>query len=269
MKSPSPTYPSVIVSTSRNPHALSLVQEALRLQTRVPAEILVAEDGTDEHTKRVIEHMKPRLRCTLRHFWQPHQGFRKTIIVNRAAAVATGDYLIFLDGDCMPDRRFIADHLKLAAPGVFVQGRRSGVREAFVRLVNPATFDPLLWYIAGRLHGFRYAVRRWRPTVRVNDLSVVQGCNLAMWRDDFFRVNGYDESFSGWGYEDSELVTRLCNAGLTCKTVIGRAIVYHLDHPPADRSRVNENVSRFERTQREHLTWCEQGVSRGTGTYRR
>ncbi len=266
---PAPTYPSVIVSTSRNPHAIALVLEALRLQIRAPAEILIADDGSDERTAKLIEKTTPRLRCTLRHFWQPHEGFRKTIIVNRAVAAATGDYLVFLDGDCMPDRRFVSDHLKLAAPGVFVQGRRGAIREGFVGQVNPGAFDPLLWYLAGRLHGFRYAVRRWRPTVRINDLSFVQGSNLAMWRDDFFRVNGYDEAFAGWGHEDADLAHRLRNAGLTCKTVIGRAIVYHLDHPLADRSQTAENSSRLELTKRERRTWCEQGVARGTPAPRR
>ena len=39
------------------------------------------------------------------------------------------DYIIFLDGDCLPHKHFINDHLNLAEIGYFVQGRRCFINE--------------------------------------------------------------------------------------------------------------------------------------------
>lgn len=255
-----PTRPSLIISTSDNPVALNLVLEAISLQTRAPAELLIADDGSDDQTTAVIERWSARLPFPVQRFWQPHQGFRKTVILNRTVRAATGDYLIFMDGDCLPHRRFVADHLRHAQPGAFVQGRRAGIRARYVRQVSPRRFHPLMLFLARRLYGLRRGLRRPWAIVRVNDRSLIQGCNFAVWRDDFFRVNGYDESFVGWGHEDTELAERLCNSGLICKTVIGQAIVYHLDHPRVARYRIAVNERILERTKREKRTRCERGI---------
>lgn len=252
--------PSLIVSTSENPFALELVLQAISRQTRPPAELLIADDGSGEETTRVVERWRHRLGFPVRRLWQPHEGFRKTIVLNRAVRAATGDYLIFLDGDCVPHRRFIADHLEHAERGAFVQGRRAGIRLPHVRRFSVRRFAPLWWFLRRRLYGLRYGLRRPWARVAVGDLSFVQGCNLAIWRDDFFRVNGYDENFVGWGHEDTELAERLCNAGLVCKTVVGQAIVYHLDHPRVPRQRAHANEQILERTKREKRTRCERGV---------
>lgn len=252
--------PSLIVSTADNPLALNLVLEAVSLQSCAPAELLIADDGSDEQTAAVIHRWTSRLPIPTRHFWQPHDGFRKTIILNRTVRAAKGDYLIFLDGDCLPHRHFIADHLRLAEPGAFVQGRRAGIRGRYVRQVSPRNFHPLVLFLARKLYGLRRGLRRPWPGVRRNDRSLIQGCNFAVWREDFVRVNGYDESFVGWGHEDTELAERLHNAGLTCKTVTGQAIVYHLDHPRVARYRTGVNERILERTKREKRTRCERGL---------
>lgn len=259
MKS-APSRLSLIVSTSDNPLALDLVLEAVSLQTVAPSELLIADDGSDDQTTAIIEKWSLRLPFPVRRFWQPHEGFRKTIILNRTVRESTGDYLVFIDGDCLPHRKFLADHIRHAEPGAFVQGRRAGIRARYVRGVSPRSFHPVMLFLQRKLYGIRRGLRRPWPVVRINDRSLIQGCNFALWRDDFFRVNGYDESFVGWGHEDTELAERLCNAGLKCKTVIGHAIVYHLDHPRVARYRMAANERILERTKREKITRCVRGV---------
>ncbi|HYP18196.1 MAG TPA: galactosyltransferase-related protein, partial [Opitutus sp.] len=156
--------------------------------------------------------------------------------------------------------RFIADHLRHAERGAFVQGRRAGIRARYVRRVSPAKLHPIALFVRGQLYGLRRAVRRPWAAVRKNVGRSLYSCNFALWRDDFFRVNGYDESFVGWGHEDAELAQRLRNAGVSCKTIIGQAIVYHLDHPRVARYRMSVNERLLERTRREKRTRCEQGV---------
>jgi len=253
--------PSLIVTTSHNPTALALVLEGVSLQTRQPSEVLIADDGSGDETTAVVTYWTRRLGMPVRRFWQPPRGFRKTIILNRTVRAATGDYLIFLDGDCLPERHFIADHLKHAAPGIFVQGRRAGVREPHSYRVAPKHFHPVWMYLRGQLYGLRRGIRRPWPRIQIGDLTFVQGCNFGVWRDDFFGVNGFDETFSGWGHEDTELAERLANSGRTCKVVTGQAIVYHLDHPRVSRSQAGNNAVLLERTKRERRVWCEQGLA--------
>lgn len=256
-----PSRPSLIVSTSDNPVALDLVLEGVSLQSRAAAELLIADDGSDDVTKQVIQKWSARFAFPVHHFWQPHIGFRKTVILNRTVRASTGDYLIFIDGDCLPHRHFIADHLRHAEPGAFIQGRRAGIRARHVRRVSPRRIHPVFLFLTRRLYGLKRGLRRPWPIVRVNDRSLIQGCNFAVWREDFFHVNGYDESFVGWGHEDTELAERLCNSGLTCKTIIGQAIVYHLDHPRVARYRTHVNERILERTKREKRTRCERGIT--------
>lgn len=62
-----------------------------------------------------------------------------------------------------------------------------------------------------------------------------RGCNMAFWRSDLLAVNGYDESFLGWGCEDHDLVARLMNHRIKPLQVRHRAICYHLWHPSSKR----------------------------------
>ena len=96
-----------------------------------PREIVVADDGSDVVTLAVVKKLTTQMPAPLRHFWHKDSGFRKTKILNQAISEARGNYIVLLDGDCVPHRRFIADHSKLAEQGWWVQGRRSFIREHF------------------------------------------------------------------------------------------------------------------------------------------
>jgi glycosyltransferase involved in cell wall biosynthesis len=257
----SPTRPTLILTTCDNPVALNLVLEAISLQTQPPFEVLIADCGSDEQTTKVIEQWTPRLGSRVERFWESNERFQKAAVLNRVVRAAKGDYLIFTEGDCLPHRRFVADHLRHAEPGVFVQGRRAGIKGRYVRRVSPKNFHPLRLFLSRQLYGVRRGLRRPWPAVRRGPGNRLKSCNFAVWREDFFRVNGYDESFVGWGHEDAELAVRLCNAGLSCKTVTGQAIVYHLDHARVARYQTSVNERILQRTKLEKRTRCERGLS--------
>ena len=241
MKKPSIT---LVVSTYDNPRALKKVLASLARQQVHVDEILIADDGSGESTRDVIDSGVQELGLPIRHYWQEHGGFRKSIILNRAIAESMGDYLVFLDGDCVPEQEFVADHSALAERGFWVQGRRAFVKESSVEKFIPT--QRCVWKLAltGQLTGLPKALRLPFPIIQRDcQQRGILGCNLGVWRDDLISVNGYDETFVGWGREDADLANRLYHLGRPRKFVYGRAILYHLNHPVASRSRLNENQS--------------------------
>lgn len=261
MKSSSPICPSLIISAADNPIALDLVLEAVSLQTRLPFEVLIVDDGSDEQTHIVVEKWRGKLPIRCEHFHQAHEFFRRAAALNAAVRHACGNYLIFIDGDCLPDRHFVEDHLRRAQPGAFVQGRRAGIRARYVRRVSPSNFHPLALFLRRQLYDVRRGLRRPWPTIKTEPRRAINGCNFSVWRDDFYRVNGYNEAFVGEGLEDTELAERLVNSGLISKTVYGQMIVYHLDHPRLRVYRIGVNERILEQTRREKISRCERGVS--------
>jgi len=252
---------TLILSTYDYPVALGKILESLSAQTLSPLETIIADDGSGEPTRILIEKSIRRLGLPIRHCWQEHQDFRKAIILNRAIAEARGDYIVFLDGDCVPEREFVADHASLAERGYWVQGRRAFVAESAVHDFMPTTRSVWGLALSGRLTGLPKALRLPYPFVnRGTQQRGILGCNLGIWREDLVAVNGYDETFIGWGREDADLANRLYHLGRPRKFVYGRAILYHLNHPVASRNRLIENQSLLEQTIAERRIRAVKGL---------
>jgi glycosyltransferase involved in cell wall biosynthesis len=247
---------SIVITTYNRPEALTLVLRGLAAQTDSRFEAIVADDGSTPETAAALERVKAALPYRLRHVWQPDEGFRAPMARNRASAIAEGEYIVFLDGDCVPLVDFVAGHRRLAAPGWLVSGNRVLLDR---RLTERATGEQLpLWtWTAGRWLKARLAgeVNRLGPLLRLadwsearSDLTGAKTCNLAVWRRDLLAVNGFDEEFIGWGYEDSDLVQRLLNSGCRRRSTRWAVPVLHLWHAAQDRGREKANLARLEQT---------------------
>jgi glycosyltransferase involved in cell wall biosynthesis len=259
---------SLIISTYDQPAVLRKALEGLRLQSRMPDEMFIADDGSGEETRQVIDDFRKSISIPVNHIWHPHDGFRKVILLNKAVAAATGEYLVFTDGDCVPHRDYTADHEKLAERGYWVQGRRSYVKESFVREFQPGKTSILVWMARGRMYGFGKSIRLPVPIVlRNREQRGIIGCNMAFWRADVLEVNGFDEAWLGRGIgPDSDLGTRIYNLGRLRKFVYGRALVYHLDHPVMPRDNLEAKKKWLQETIRSRRTRCEKGVSQYAAT---
>jgi glycosyltransferase involved in cell wall biosynthesis len=238
---------SVVASTYENPSALGKVLAALKTQSASPLEILIADDGSGPETLEVIRGFPDRVPVV--HCRQDHEGFRKASILNQAIARARGDYIVFLDGDSVPAKEFIADHAALAEAGCWVQGRRAFIVESAVGGFHADGWNLLGLFLRGKLKGWPKAVRWPRASIRYDQgQEGILGCNLGIWRSDLLAVNGYDEAFTGWGREDADLGNRLYHLGLRRKLVHGRAVIFHLNHPLAPRDRLGDNQALLDQT---------------------
>jgi glycosyltransferase involved in cell wall biosynthesis len=259
---PAPSL-GLIVNTFNQPEYLGRVLRAISKLTHSPQEVLLADDGSEDETRQVFNSWAKAQSFRAEHVWQEHQGFRRARILNEAIARARNKYLVFLDGDTIPHPQFVSDHATLAQDGAFVQGHRALVerkaaeyfgRQEFFAERRRAVWQ---WQLRGLKHGLRWP---WPLRRARRDLRGVRGCNLAIWRADLVRVNGYNEAFEGWGREDSELALRLMNSGLRRLDVRGWALCYHLWHAPASRTELNRNDELLEQAKREGSKWCELGL---------
>lgn len=254
---------ALVINTFNQPDYLQRVLHAMSRQSVAPDEILIADDGSGDETRVVFEQWRVAQSVRCEHVWQEHQGFRRARVLNEAIASARSRYLVFLDGDTVPHPRFVADHRILARPARFVQGHRALIEKkasvwfGFQELAKDRR--RALWQ--GQLRGIKNAYRwpiPWRS--EKGHLRGIRGCNLAIWRDDLARVNGYNEDFVGWGREDSELAVRLMNAGVRRLDVRGWALCYHLWHAPVNRSNLGVNDELLEKAVRDAEIRCERGL---------
>jgi glycosyltransferase involved in cell wall biosynthesis len=247
---------SVIVTTYNRPDALSLVLQGLAQQSDDNFEVLVADDGSTVETKNVVENN--HWPYPISHVWHEDQGFRAAKIRNLAAQRAKGDYLIFMDGDCVPRSNFIQRHAELAESGWFVSGSRV--------LLNPKLTEAAL---SGKAKILEWSVWQWfwarikgqsnrlwpllnfsvKPNKkRADEWRGAKTCNLALWKKDFFQIEGFDEQFTGWGYEDSDLIIRLLRSKVRRIQGKNAVTVLHLWHQENDRQHEAENWQRLMRT---------------------
>lgn len=264
---------AVVVTTYNRPDALAAVLEGYAAQDDRDFELVVADDGSTPDTRAVVEEFAKRAPFPVRHVWQQDRGFRAAAIRNRAVAATGADYIIFTDGDCIPAPYFVAAHKRLAEPGRFLSGNRVLVSEAFTRELLARRLPVQRWsrwrWLAERVRG---RINRWIPLVTLPDGGFrrrdgdrwegVKTCNLSLWRADLERVNGVDESFSGWGLEDSDLVIRLCRAGVKHKSARFAAPVFHLWHRENDRSRLAQNQERLDDVMRSQRVRAQLGLDR-------
>ena len=87
------------------------------------------------------------------------------------------------------------------------------------------------------------------------------GMNFAVHRDLFTKVNGHDEEYEGWGREDSDLRTRMRQAGGGARCLWSRAVVFHKWHPVHPTKPEMRNKQRYIDVKRRALHWrCEKGL---------
>lgn len=266
---------SVIVTTYNRPDALSAVLRALLDQTDASFEVVVADDGSRQPTFDAVAAFSNAPRSTglqrLVHAWQPDDGFRASAARNLGVYAARGDYLVFLDGDCVPRPDYVARHRLLAERGFMVSGSRVLLSEQFTNQLLekqvPAHLKPMSYWLWQRLTGntnkvvpllyFPNSPLRHYRTVK---WSRIKSCNLAIWRDDYAAVNGFDESFVGWGHEDADLVLRLARYGIRRKGGAFSTEVFHLWHRENTRATESENRKRVEERMQTGLIEAEIGL---------
>ena len=266
---------SVIVSTYNRADALDVALRALSRQSDRNFEIVVADDGSGPATARVAREWAAKTALPIKHVWHEDRGFRLSDIRNRGIRASAGAYILFLDGDCIARRNFVAAHRRLAEPGWFVTGTRILLSADLTDRILHQGLEPELWGLGRWLvPRARRQLNRFAPLLELRlgamrKLSArrwrgARGSNMAFWRADLEKVDGFDSSFSGWGREDSDIFIRLIRAGVRRKDGRFASGVLHLWHPEADRGGLAENDRQLDEVLHSDRIAAKRGLSTAT-----
>jgi len=255
---------SLIISTYNNPSSLKKVTASILEQIRLPDEIIIADDGSDEDTSEVVESFSEISSCPVHYVWREDKGFRLAKIRNEAIKQSSGDYIIVLDGDCIVNKHFISDHELLAENGCFLQGKRVLVNRDTIAAFNHAFANSRLTLIrmalTGKISNAHHLIRLPHYfSIKNKKLKGIKGCNMSFFKQDIVAVNGYNEAFVGWGSEDSELACRFFKYGLMKKIHPFMAICFHLWHP-TNKAVNNGNKQLLLETLRSKEYFCKNGL---------
>jgi glycosyltransferase involved in cell wall biosynthesis len=255
---------AVIVTTFERPEHLRRSLASIAAHDRVIAdfELIVCDDGSQDDTAGLVADFAEDVDFPVSFTTHPHSGFQPGRCRNDGVRSSVAPYLVFSDGDCVLPPGHLAAHAAAARPRTVLLGepcylsetQSRGVTERVIRSRNLSAVIP-------RSVGLRSAISAWRHRYR-RRRKLYSGF-FSLWREDFERINGFDEEFTGWGCEDDDLGLRLSRSGVRSASIMRSTRSFHLWHPwhpsRTPRWRDGSNVAYYERRMR--LTRCLNGLT--------
>lgn len=267
---------SVIIAFYNNVKSLEMILTALNNQYENNFEVIIADDGSTNENVNKVRALAESYKFNIYHVWHEDKGFRKNKILNQSILMSTNDYLIFIDGDCIPQDNFVSDHLNQAEPNTCLNGRRADlspgvsdkIRESVHtepnRLFKLYRSAILCDYLMGKGKNIEKGFRITKPAIsnflnRKNKGLV--GCNFSAHKSDLLNINGFDERYEAPGIgEDSDIDYRLRLSGINVKNVFFMANQIHLYHIELPRSSVNEAL--FDQVRQEKIAYTQYGIQK-------
>ena len=266
-------YPcSLIIAFYNQPDYLTLVMAGLERQTLKDYEIIIADDGSNEQTVSQIQEMILQSELPIHHVWHEDHGFRKNRILNQAIQKAAGEYLVFIDMDCIPHREFMREHVVNGRAGVCLTGRRVNLSDKISQKLSPdliregylenhiwqLIFDGLFGQSKDVEKGI-YLKSSWLRGILNRKMRGILGCNFSVSKKDMLDVNGFDERYEAPSVgEDTDVQYRLELNDIRIKSVNHMAIQYHLYHPLQPRPK--ENLDLFKKIQASAQAFTSYGI---------
>lgn len=232
---------SIVISTYNSKDWLEKVLWSYEVQTYKNFELVIADDGSTNDTKLLIDNFAGTVNFPVKHIWHKDDGFQKTKILNKALLQCDSNYVLFTDGDCVARADFLEVHINLRKKGFFLSGGYFKLPMTISKLITRDDIKQQNCFNINWLktHGLKSSFKTNKITAKgtkaelLNKLTPTNaswnGHNSSGWIQDILVVNGFDERMQ-YGGEDRELGERLFNLGIKSKRVRYSAICVHLDH---------------------------------------
>jgi len=263
---------SFVVAVYNAVRYLELVLAALRRQTMRDFELVIADDGSGSEVGELVERTRRNVSFPIQHLWQEDLGFRKNMVLNKAINAARTDYLVFIDGDCVPHRRFLEDHRGNRQPDSVLCGRRVNFSRQITdrltsRSIESGEFEKLSLSVL--IDGMLARSSNLEDAIRIENASLrrllhrnqvrILGCNFSVEKKLLERINGFNEDYRAPGLgEDSDIAFRLGLVGARFVTLRYLAVLYHLYHPPTRVGEENKRI--YEEVMQKRNPICANGL---------
>jgi glycosyltransferase involved in cell wall biosynthesis len=255
---------SLIISTYNREDALELTLLSVLNQSVMPHEIIIADDGSRASTRILINAYREKFPIPLIHCWHEDMSFQAGQIRNKAVAASTGEYIVHVDGDMILHKNFINSHKKVALRGRFIQGARISLSEENTRvmLADKIRFFRTDLGFINRLTAFLSPALSWIISGIGYRQEETRTCNMAFWREDFIRINGFNEDILGWGPEEIEMPLRLINSGVRRVNLRFAGFAYHLYHKEISRRNSLDINRLLLHSYRDNSVRCRNGIDK-------
>lgn len=265
---------SIIVSFYNKIDYLKLVLAGFEIQTEKNFEIIIADDGSNQSVLNQLENIIPLYPFKIKHLWQEDKGFRKNKILNKSILASEADYLIFIDGDCIPHPHFVEGHLLNAEVNTVLTGRRVNLSENISKQLTEEKiknnffeenfFKLLLDGIFGKSidveKGIHFKNKYLLDFFNRKQRGIL-GCNFSLFKTDILSINGFDERYQAPSIgEDSDIQFRLELIGKKIKSINHIAIQYHLYHKLQER--LQKNLDLFEEVKMDAIFFTPYGIKK-------
>ena len=255
---------SLVTPTYNWPNALELLLLSIKNQTVLPNEVIIADDGSKPETTELIKKFQQNFPVPLIHIWHEDNGNQKPKIMNKAIAKAKYDYIIEIDGDIIMHPNFVEDHLNYAEKDVYLFGSRVNIQKSILETIFKDKKISFNFFSKGiKKRGRTLRIPYFMNSAKLHDerSSKLRGCNMSFWREDFIKINGFNEGLVGWGIDDSEMIQRLHNIGIKGKRLKNVGIAYHIYHKEQDKSHIEINQIIEKETTEKKITFIEKGIN--------
>ncbi len=267
---------SLIISVYNDVKALDLVLTAVNTQTFRAFEVIIADDGSGNEMQKFIHaHLTKDRTYKLVHIYQEDKGFRKNKILNEAIKKSATNYLVFIDGDCVPHSNFLKEHYENIQNNTVLCGKRVNLSK---RLSDELTRNSILDGSFEKVT-FKHFYDSWRNKkirstyveeglivkskflrkIFLKDEPHIVGCNFSLHKKLLEKINGFDENYTGPGIgEDSDPEFRLRLIGTEFQSLRNLAVLFHLYHKKTFGS--NQNLLYFQEVQKDKQYRCRNGI---------
>ena len=274
-----PLDTSIIISTYNSPEWLEKVLYGYNNQTYRQFEIVIADDGSRDDTRLLLKRMQDEVFYPIVHVWHEDKGFQKSQILNKSILKCSADYIIMSDGDCIPRKDFVEQHVKYRELGYFLSGGYFmlplDISKKITKedIYTERCFDVSWLKKNGLKSSFKNNKLNSGPlkAFLLNSLTTTNpswnGHNASGWKEDIIAVNGFDERMQ-YGGQDRELGERLINLGIKAKQIRYNAVVIHLDHPRGYKNQesIDKNRAIRKQTRDRKKKWTSFGIVKDENT---
>jgi cellulose synthase/poly-beta-1,6-N-acetylglucosamine synthase-like glycosyltransferase len=256
---------SVIISFYKNIPALELILLALAKQTYDNFEVIVSEDDNNNQTTNFITEQQPKYAFKIIHLNQlVDDGFRKNQMLNKSLKAASGEMIVFLDGDCIPHPLFLKSYLKHVKENTLCFGRRVMVDEATTkRIYNTKSIQKLnfISLLFTKTTHLKYAL--YIPFLTKLRAEGIWGCNVGVFKKHLLDINGFDQDYITAGVgEDVDLEWRLTAIGVKFKSIRFEALEFHLHHKENyNRTAIETGLAQLKLKKEANLYFCKNGLT--------